>query len=524
MKNKFLHAEGTKIVNGDGQEVLLKGWGMGNWLLPEGYMWLSSNEKFDRPSRIRKVIEELTGKEYAEKFWQSYRENYVNRNDILRLSELGYNSVRIPLHYELFLSDEQRIQWKEEGFRLLDRCLEWCEEAGIYAFLDLHAAPGGQTGHNIDDSADDIPHLFMENEYQEKCIALWVKLAERYRDRESVGGFDLLNEPIAPPRVQDFDYLIPELSGFYERLVKAIREVDAYHMLSIEGAHWATDTRIFRCKYDDNMVLHFHRYAVMPDTRCLQEYIDVAKHLNVPLWLGESGENLDEWYTAIYPLAESLGIGYNLWTWKKMSCTNSPYSIKKPAEYDKVIEYVQHGIHPGEEKAREIFDEYLENCKIENCVENLSVTNHVMRKIPFGMRATDFDEIPGRGSSFLGTGQLISGNYRGNTGMRIVELREEQEKRFYFDCCWDRFGLLLHQGEFACYRVNADKDFILEVSVRGGENGRLEIGWKNDKMQEIQIKPEDTLFKVKLAAGKGSIKICGGSGEICLEHLSFSYE
>lgn len=521
MNNRFLHAEGTKIVNGAGKEILLKGWGMGNWLLAEGYMWLSSDPEFDRPSRIRKVIEELTGKEYSEQFWQSYRENYVNRNDIMRLAQLGYNSVRIPLHYRLFMSDETPVQWKEEGFALLDCCLEWCEEAGIYAFLDLHAAPGGQTGHNIDDSADDVPHLFLEEEYQEKCIALWVKLAERYRDREIVGGYDLLNEPIAPPRVQDFDALIPKLASLYERLIKAVRKVDAEHLFSIEGAHWATDTRIFDHRYDDNMVLHFHRYAVVPDTRCLQEYMDVAERLELPLWLGETGENLNEWYTAIYPLVESLGIGYNLWTWKKMDCTNSPYSIKKPTDYDKIMDYVQKGIHPGEEKAREILDEYLENCKIENCVENLAVTRHVMRWVPFGMRATDFDEVPGNGISFAGTGEKNPEAYRGNTGMRIVELHAEKEKRFYFDCGWDRFGLLLKRGEFACYQVNSKQEFILELSVQPGEGGALRVEWKNETPQILQLLPGDTSCRITLSAGSSKVKISGESGEICLEHLAF---
>ena len=46
----FLDVKGQKIVNGDGEEILLTGWGLGNWLLREGYMWLSKgSENFDRP-------------------------------------------------------------------------------------------------------------------------------------------------------------------------------------------------------------------------------------------------------------------------------------------------------------------------------------------------------------------------------------------------------------------------------------------------------------------------------------------
>ena len=37
--NKYLHTRGHDIVDGDGNKVLLRGIGLGNWLLPEGYMW-----------------------------------------------------------------------------------------------------------------------------------------------------------------------------------------------------------------------------------------------------------------------------------------------------------------------------------------------------------------------------------------------------------------------------------------------------------------------------------------------------
>ena len=34
----FLHADGRRMINGDGEEVILRGWGMGNWCNPEGWM------------------------------------------------------------------------------------------------------------------------------------------------------------------------------------------------------------------------------------------------------------------------------------------------------------------------------------------------------------------------------------------------------------------------------------------------------------------------------------------------------
>lgn len=524
MINGFLHAENRKIVDGSGREILLKGWGLGNWLLQEGYMWLAEGERFDRPSRIERTVEELTGVEYARDFWNRYRENYIRREDILKMAELGYNSVRIPFHYKLFMTDGEEIKWKEEGFRLLDRCLSWCEEAGIYAFLDLHGAPGGQTGSNIDDSADNVPRLFLEERNQEKCIALWAELARRYRDRAVVGGYDLLNEPIVPPAAGfgDFDSLIPKLCELYKKLVAAVRQVDSCHMLSIEGAHWATDTSVFDRRYDENMVLHFHRYGEMPDIRCLRKFMDAAEKIQTPLWMGETGENVNEWYAAFYPLAHSLGIGYNLWPWKKMECTNSPYSIRKPKGYQEILDYIAGGSKPDGKAAREIFDAYLENIKMENCVENRAVTNHVLRQGMFSLRATDFDECPGAGNSFSGIcqGEQCT-DYRGDCHMRLVELSPPGPKRFVFDSGWDRFGLVLGKDEFACYSVDTAEAFSLEILVAEGYAGGVLAVGREGQEEIAAIAASDCRVHIPIQAGTQRIKIRVEEGEICLVKLLF---
>ncbi|MHB8130863.1 MAG: glycoside hydrolase family 5 protein, partial [Mobilitalea sp.] len=167
----FLHAKGKTIVNGNDEEIILTGWGLGNWLLCEGYMWMSNgSERFDRPNRMETVIRELTGSEYADQFWMKFRENYITKEDIHQMAELGYNSVRIPFNWRIFMEAEPGYQWIEEGFALLDRCLDWCEEYKLYAFLDLHGAPGGQTGANIDDCIDNIPRLFLDSDSWEKGI------------------------------------------------------------------------------------------------------------------------------------------------------------------------------------------------------------------------------------------------------------------------------------------------------------------------------------------------------------------
>lgn len=523
----FLDVKGRKLVNGDGEEILLTGWGLGNWLLCEGYMWLANgNEKFDRPRRIEAMIEELAGKEFAVGFWEKFRNAYITEEDICYLAESGYNSVRIPLNSRLFLSDRQgEIQFLEDGFRIVDNCIEWCKKYGLYAFLDLHGAPGGQTGANIDDSMDDMPRLFMEQEYFDRGIALWEEIAKRYKDEWIVGGYDLLNEPIRPKRSEqdtDVDDLVPRLQEFYENAIAAVRKIDKKHLFTLEGHHWATETGIFHKKYDEKMVIHFHRYGCQPDISCYQKYLDISQKLDCPLWMGESGENVTEWFTAMYPLAAELSIGYNLWPYKKMGNTNSPCSIKKPEGWELLMDYVNGGKHPGYEKAREILREYLDNIKFANCELHPEVTKAAFRQPGCIIRGTDFDQFPGKGISCSGIYLKENSNdYRSGMGMEIKNRFPDYKQKFGFDCGWKRFVLALGEDEFACYSlfdvtqgsrmwIHLFVDEDAEVVVSAGEKMLKKIILKADNLRQETgpfFLPEGEKVVLRLETVFGRIEI-----------------
>lgn len=70
----FLDVQDGKLVNGRGEPILLTGWGLGNWLLPEGYMWLAGGPRMDRPRTIERIVAEVAGEDYAAHFWQEFRQ------------------------------------------------------------------------------------------------------------------------------------------------------------------------------------------------------------------------------------------------------------------------------------------------------------------------------------------------------------------------------------------------------------------------------------------------------------------
>ncbi|MDD4851106.1 MAG: cellulase family glycosylhydrolase [Gemmiger sp.] len=527
----FLRAQGTKLVNDDGA-VLLTGWGLGNWLLCEGYMWLSGDApSFDRPRKIEAAVRDMTGSAYAAHFWQAFRQNYVTRADIFEMAACGYNSVRIPMNWRVFMEDEpEELLWKEEGFALLDACIGWCKEAGLYAFLDLHGAPGGQTGANIDDSLDNLPRLLMDKDYWNKALALWEKLAQRYADEPAVGGYDLLNEPIRPqeadPLRRNMDYLVPQLAKFYEEATAVIRAVDKNHLLSIEGHHWATANDIFYKKYDENMIVHFHRYGMAPDLEAYRPYLALREQWQVPLWLGETGENLNEWYAAMYPLATALDIGYNLWPWKKMDSSTSPFSVNRPDGWEVLVNYTKGGPKPTKATAIALLDAYLENMKLENCTPHPAVHSAVFRKGAFTLRGSDFDELPGAGQSYQGkSGGSSPYAYRQYTGMRVQPTPEAAQGARDGWHIWNDYGLTLSAGEFACYTANhAVAGSTLTVRVFATQAATITLTQNGQPPQICALVAKagkQELHYTVAETGKLALRVGAAAGTFQLDSITF---
>ncbi len=373
----FLRAEGTKLINGDGREILLRGVGFGSWMLPEGYMWLFPDQG-DRPRRIERMVSELVGEAKAREFWATYYNRYVAEADIRQIAADGFNSVRVPINARFLMEENEQgeVSYIEEHLLFIDRVIAWCRAYRLYVILDLHGAPGGQTGTNIDDSEHDQPELFINPDNKIKTIALWRTLAERYKDEWIVAGYDLLNEPLPNWFSAYNDQIMP----LYREITRAIREVDDRHMIILEGAHWATDWSIFDDRFDDNLMLQFHKYWNNPDTESIQPYLDKREEWQVPIYMGEGGENNTDWYAGAFRLFEDHNISWNFWTWKKMGKDNSPCKVRMPYGWERLVDYLQGGSKPDAAEAEQILWDYLHNLAFEQCDYQPQVTRSLFRR------------------------------------------------------------------------------------------------------------------------------------------------
>ncbi len=73
----FLKANGEKIVNENGENIILCGMGLGGWMLQEGYMFKVG--ELGRQDRIKEEITKLVGTQKADEFYKLCLQNNTSK-------------------------------------------------------------------------------------------------------------------------------------------------------------------------------------------------------------------------------------------------------------------------------------------------------------------------------------------------------------------------------------------------------------------------------------------------------------
>ena len=373
----FLKVKGQDIVTPNGESFLIQGINLGNWLNPEGYMFLFKDVSSYR--LIDQAFREMVGPDFTDQFWKTFKDNYITREDIAYIKQTGMNSIRLPFHFKLFTDEDYMgLKSNQDGFARVDSIIKWCKAEGLYVILDMHDAPGGQTGDNIDDSYG-YPWLFESETSKQLFSEIWKKIADRYKNEPTVLGYDLLNEPIATyfTNKEEINKLLVPV---YKRGVEAIRSVDPNHIILLGGAQWNSNFSMFDEKaIDSNMLYTCHRYWCDTLQSNLQDFIDFRNKVNLPLYMGETGENTDEWVGGFRRLMERNNMGWHFWPYKKLEKTSCMVHIKKPANWDLIVEYTQkprnnfneiRAARPDQELVKKAMLELLENIKFAHCIKN----------------------------------------------------------------------------------------------------------------------------------------------------------
>ncbi len=485
----FLKAEGKAIVNQIGDTVILRGMGLGGWMVQEGYMLKTAS--FANPQhKIREKIETLIGTADTDLFYDAWLTNHVRKIDIDSLKAWGFNSVRLPMHYNLYtlpIENEPipgQQTWLNKGFELTDSVISWCKQNQMYVILDLHAAPGGQgMDAAISDYDDTKPSLWESQDNRDKTVALWKRLAERYVDEPWVAGYDLLNETNWSMTGNT------PLRDLYYEITDSIRTVDTTHILFIEGNWFANDFTGLTPPWDDNLVYSPHKYWSTNDQATMQWVLDIRNTHNVPLYLGESGENSNVWFRDAIRLLEDLDIGWAWWPMKKVDDIAGPLSVPRTPEYQALLDYWEgNGPAPSAAVAKSTLMQLANNFKLENCRFQPDVIDAMFRQvydettipyrtqdIPGVVYATDYDMGVAGEAYFdldLATYHVSTGNYTAwnqgwsyrNDGVDI-EKTEDNVNTNGYNVGW------LGSGEWMQYDVNVASSAVYDVEVRVAANG-----------------------------------------------------
>ncbi|AYY85516.1 cellulase family glycosylhydrolase [Chryseobacterium indologenes] len=510
--SQLLKTDGQRIINDKGENVQLRGLGLGGWMLQEGYMLKTAD--FAGPQyKIKEKIAEFIGEDGMQEFYKAYLKNGVTKQDIDFLAKAGFNSIRLPMHYNLYTLpiEKEPVKgkdtWLEEGFTMTDDLLRWCKDNKIYLILDLHAAPGGQGNDaNISDNDKTKPSLWESAENQRKTVALWKKLADRYKNEPWIGGYDIINEPNINftgknPNGTDEMSNAP-LWKLQKDITTAIREVDQKHIIFIEGNGWGNNYNGLIPIWDKNMAFSFHKYWNYNDDQTIQFALDLREKHNMPIWLGETGENSNVWFTELIQLLDKHNIGYAFWPMKKIDNIAGITNVKTTPEYEKLLEYWKNGGEkPSKDSAKKALMQIAENYRLNNTEVKNDVIDAMFRQTnesatrpfknhsaPGRIFASEYD-LGRMGSAYLDKdfinlwvsdpakrSEWNSGQQMRNDGVDIYLCSDKITNQYYVG--------KTEAGEWMQYtiRSNAEKNY------------RVEIRYSSIKPAKIRL--EDTAGKI----------------------------
>lgn len=119
-------------------------------------------------------------------------------------------------------------KWMDGKLEDLNKALDAAAARGIKLVIDMHSPPGGR-------HEDRSMRMFYEKPYADHFVALWEKIARRFKDHPAVWGYDLVNEPVqtkpSPAGLHDYWQL-------QERAAKAIRAIDPNTPIIVEVDQW----------------------------------------------------------------------------------------------------------------------------------------------------------------------------------------------------------------------------------------------------------------------------------------------
>ena len=319
-----------KIQNSLDKTVTLKGCNLGNWLMLEMWLLNYTDRGFADQYDLIKTLETRFGEEETKGLMDIYRTNWIQGSDFDIIKSFGMNTVRLPFDYKLLMdSDEKPFRLKDDAWEWFDQAISMAKKREMYVILDMHGAPGRQSGM---DHSGRVGHnkLWSNKNHQKQTVWLWNQISQRYRKEPAVAAYDLLNEPWGNNE--------RNLKKVILQCYRAIRENNDEHIVIFPGHTSGIDFyKNIRSVNLDNVIYTMHFYpgffgwgSPKPyiHTQFIKEGLSTWKKkmesFNSPLLIGEFNVVLKkagggEMMRRYYDYYESLNWPATMWSYKVLN-------------------------------------------------------------------------------------------------------------------------------------------------------------------------------------------------------------
>jgi hypothetical protein len=279
----------------------------------------------------------------------------------------------------------------------------------------------------------------------------------------------------------------------------------------------------------------------------IQKFLEIREQQNVPVWMGESGENSNVWFRTAIQLLEENKIGWAWWPMKKLG-NNNPLQIKKNKDYTTLISYMEgKAPKPSIEKALAALMQLAEDAKIENNIFHKDVVDAMFRQttstatLPFkqnrietNIYAVDYD-LGRLGYAYYDND---SATYWVSTGKGTEwnKGRQYRNDGVDIDVCKDAITngyavTSMEKGEWLQYTITAKKQGRYAINLRAAaidSTNEIGISINNGNLNKLLIKPSKPgswktfiVNGIQLKEGKNLLKVKVAEGNINLNYFQF---
>ncbi|KAK1920197.1 hypothetical protein P3342_002493 [Pyrenophora teres f. teres] len=317
----------TQSVTFDWGVDKVRGVNIGGWLVLEPYITPSIFEKYssdDKPVHDEWTLCEKVGQSKCAEALKAHWEDFVSLNDFKKIKSAGFNIVRIPVGYWIFV--EPWGPYTQGAAPYLDRAIEWARQTGLKVVIDLHGAPKSQNGFDHSGHKQAAPGWGDHDSVSYTLAALEV-LEKKYatpKMQDVVVAIEFLNEPY----LKKLD--IATVKQFYRDAFNNLRMISNMTAMMHDGFYDPQWLNGFLTPQDGNSqgaVVDHHEYHIF-DSGLLSMSIDQHVALVCKSVSNYDGSDkptvIGEWSGALTDCAPHLN-GFKAGSRMEGTFASSPY-------------------------------------------------------------------------------------------------------------------------------------------------------------------------------------------------------